>query len=87
VPKRIMATPHTPIEGLPQFPSVEEWRTFMRIGRSSAYDLIRRGIVPAIGWGRTVRIPREAVVKCVNREWQAGTSTAASGATESRGKR
>jgi excisionase family DNA binding protein len=66
VPKPVMITPQTPLEDLPQFLTVEEWRTFMRIGRSSAYDLIRQGLVPAIRWGRTVRIPREAVRKCVN---------------------
>ncbi len=66
--KPIMVTPRTPLEDLPQFLTVEEWRTFMRIGRSSAYDLIRQGIVPVIRWGRTVRIPREAVQKCVNQD-------------------
>jgi excisionase family DNA binding protein len=55
-------TLHTKIEELPQFLTVEEWRTFMRIGRSSAYDLIRQGILPVIRWGRTVRISREAVM-------------------------
>jgi excisionase family DNA binding protein len=68
VTKPIVVTPQTPPEDLPQFLTVEEWRTFMRIGRSSAYDLIRRGLVPAIRWGRTVRIPREAVMRFVNRE-------------------
>jgi excisionase family DNA binding protein len=78
VPKPILVTPHTPIEDLPQFLTVEEWRTFMRMGRSSAYDLIRRGIVPVVRWGRTVRIPREVVVKYVNREAQPENSNAAS---------
>src|SRR5215475_7220737 len=49
--KQVMPiTPHTRIEDLPQFLTVEEWRTFMRIGRSSAYDLIRQGLVPVIRW-------------------------------------
>jgi excisionase family DNA binding protein len=61
-------TPQTKIEDLPQFLTVEEWRTWMRIGRSSAYDLIRRGIVPAVRWGRTVRISRDIVVRYVNQE-------------------
>jgi excisionase family DNA binding protein len=70
VPKPIIVTPQTPIEDLPQFLTVEEWRTFMRIGRSSAYDLIRQGLVPAVRWGRTVRIPREVVMRCIDREGQ-----------------
>jgi excisionase family DNA binding protein len=72
-------TPHTKIEDLPQFLTVEEWRTFMRIGRSSAYELIRRGIVPAIRWGRTLRIPREAVRKYVNQDGYAENGNATLG--------
>jgi len=67
-------TPHTKIEDLPQFLTVEEWRVVMRISRSLAYDLIRRGIVPAIRWGRAVRILREAVRKCVNQDGQTENS-------------
>lgn len=72
-------TPHTKIEELPQFLTVEEWRTFMRISRSLAYDLIRRGIVPAIRWGRTVRIPREAVWKYLNQDGHAENGNATTG--------
>jgi hypothetical protein len=49
-----MDTPQTLPEDLPQFLTVEGRGTFMRIGRSSAYGLIRRGVVPAFKWGRTV---------------------------------
>ena len=72
-------TPHTKIEDLPQFLTVEEWRTFMRIGRSSAYDLIRQGLVPVIRWGRTVRISREVVMRCVERDGQPGNGNGAGG--------
>jgi excisionase family DNA binding protein len=79
VPKPITVTPQTPLEDLPQFLTVEEWRTLMRIGRSTAYDLIRQGVLPAIRWGRVVRIPREAVAKYVNREGSCQNSDATSG--------
>jgi excisionase family DNA binding protein len=72
-------TPHTRVEELPQFLTVEEWRTLMRISRSLAYDLIRRGIVPAVRWGRTVRIPREAVQKYVNQDGYAENGNATPG--------
>ena len=72
-------TPHTKIEELPQFLTVEEWRTFMRIGRSSAYDLIRQGILPVIRLGRTVRISREAVMRFVDREGRGGNDNASDG--------
>jgi excisionase family DNA binding protein len=79
VPKPVIVTPQTPLEDLPQFLTVEEWRTFMRIGRSSAYDLIRRGLVPVIRWGRSVRISREVVMRLVDRERQPGNSNASGG--------
>jgi excisionase family DNA binding protein len=75
----MLVTPHTKIEDLPQFLTVEEWRTFMRIGRSSAYDLIRQGLVPVIRWGRTVRISREVVMRFVDREGEPGNGIAPSG--------
>jgi excisionase family DNA binding protein len=75
----MLITPHTKIEDLPQFLTVEEWRTFMRIGRSSAYDLIRQGLVPVIRWGRTVRISREVVLRFVDREGQPRNGTAPGG--------
>jgi len=72
-------TPHTKIEELPQVLTDEEWRTFMRIGRSSAYDLIRQGILPVIRLGRTVRISREAVMRFVDREGRGGNDNASDG--------
>jgi hypothetical protein len=59
VPKPIMVTSQTPPEDLPQFLTLEGWGTFMRIGRSSAYGLIRRGVVLTFKWGRTVVHPNK----------------------------
>jgi excisionase family DNA binding protein len=75
-------TPHTKIEELPQFLTVEERRTFMGIGRSSAYDLIRQGILPVIRLGRTVRISREAVVRFIDDEGRGVYDNASDGQTE-----
>jgi excisionase family DNA binding protein len=72
-------TPHTQIEALPQFLTVEEWRTFMRIGRSSAYDLIRQGILPVIRLDRTVRISRAVVMRFIDREGRGGNDNASDG--------
>ncbi|SRR6266511_5695444 len=70
-------TPQTPIEDLPQFLTVEEWYIFMRIGRSSAYDLIRQGIVPSVRFGRTLRIPKEGVLRFISGEHRPETATPA----------
>jgi excisionase family DNA binding protein len=79
VQKPVMFTPQTPLEDLPQFLTVEEWRTFMRIGRSSAYDLIRQGILPVIRLGGTVRISRESVVRYVTENRNAASEAPESG--------
>jgi excisionase family DNA binding protein len=46
---------------LPQFLSVEEFRTFVGLGRSTVYDLLRRGEMPCIRFGRVLRIPKTAL--------------------------
>ncbi len=70
-------TPQTPFENLPQFLTVEKWRIFVRIGRSAAYDLIRRGIVPSVRFGRTVRIPKEGLLRFVSGDHRPETATPA----------
>ncbi len=38
--------------------TVEETAKLLRIGRSAAYEAVRRGELPAIRLGRTLRVPR-----------------------------
>ena len=54
-------TRQTPYEDLPQFLSVEEFRTFVGIGRSTVYDLLRREAIPFVRFGRVLRIPKTAL--------------------------
>jgi len=54
-------TRHTPFEDLPQFLSVEEFRAFVGIGRSTVYDLLRRGKLPCVRFGRVLRISKDAL--------------------------
>jgi len=54
-------TRYTEFESLPQFLSVEEFRAFVGIGRSTIYDLLRRQVIPHVRFGRVVRIPKEAL--------------------------
>jgi excisionase family DNA binding protein len=42
--------------------TVEEAARELRIGRSAAYDAVRRGELPAIRIGRSLRIPRHRLV-------------------------
>jgi excisionase family DNA binding protein len=48
-------------ETSPKLPyTVKEFARAARITLNSAYEMIRRGEVPAVRFGRAIRIPREA---------------------------
>jgi excisionase family DNA binding protein len=53
---------HTPIEALPDMLSPEEFRAYAGIGRSTMYDLLRRGDIPHLKLGRCIRIPKSALL-------------------------
>jgi len=55
-------TRHTPVEQLPEYLTVEEFRTWWHIGRSLAFELVRRGEVPSIRCGRLIRVPRSGLI-------------------------
>jgi excisionase family DNA binding protein len=50
-----------PVEHLPEFLSPEEFRTYVGIGRATCYELIRRGQIPSVRFGRSIRIPKSAL--------------------------
>ena len=41
--------------------TVEEAGQLLRIGRSAAYEAVRRGQIPSLRIGRSVRVPRHAL--------------------------
>lgn len=49
-------------EDLPVFLTVEEAAHLLRLKRSTAYELVRRGEIPAVRLGRFIRVPREALL-------------------------
>ena len=51
----------TPYDQLPEWLTIEEFRAFWDVGRSAAYDGIRRGDIPHQRFGNLIRIPRSAV--------------------------
>jgi len=50
-----------PFDDLPEFLSPEEFWRFLRIGRSTVYDLLRRNEIPHVRFGRVIRIPKSAI--------------------------
>jgi excisionase family DNA binding protein len=45
----------------PRVYTVEETARLLRIGRSAAYEAVRRGQIPALRLGRKLRVPRTAL--------------------------
>ena len=50
------------LDDLPAVLTVEEMARVMRLSRGSAYEAVRTGAIPSIRIGRTIRIPRAALL-------------------------
>ena len=46
---------------LPAMLTVAEFASFARIGRRQAYEAVKRGDVPSLRIGKTIRVPRGAL--------------------------
>lgn len=51
----------TKYDQLPQFLTIQEFQRVVRIGRSTAYELVRSGEIESTRFGGVVRIPRRAL--------------------------
>ena len=60
----------TTFETLPLLLTVEELASVLRIGRNPAYQLVRDGVIQSIRVGRSIRIPRNALVQFVENTQQ-----------------
>jgi excisionase family DNA binding protein len=47
----------------PEVLTVDESRALLRIGRDAAYALIHSGALRSVRIGRTIRVPRDAVLE------------------------
>lgn len=56
---------------VPEFITVDEFASRLRVSRSMAYNLVRDGEIEAISIGRLLRISRQAYERYVNRKSQA----------------
>ena len=54
---------HGTPDGLAPVLTVVETARLLRIGRNKAYDLVRAGVIPSIRLGRSIRIPRDALLR------------------------
>lgn len=63
-------------EDLPPILTVEEAAALLRLKRSTAYELVRRGQIPSFRVGRFIRVPRDALLRMAE---QAGHKVEAPG--------
>ena len=57
-------------ESLPLLLTVGEMASVLRIGRNSAYQLVKDGNIQSIHVGRSIRIPRNALIQFMGRTQQ-----------------
>ncbi len=67
----------------PELLTVREAASLLRLSRSHTYDLIREGALPVVYLGRSVRVPRRALIAWIERQTQTQTQTQ----TEGEGRR
>lgn len=60
----------TTLETLPLLLTVGEMASVLRIGRNPAYQLVKDGSIQSIRVGRSIRIPRNALVQFVEHTQQ-----------------
>lgn len=63
------------LRGLPAVLTVEEVAHALRIGRGAAYEAIRRGDIPALRFGRTIRVSREALAELLGGQGNGGEAS------------
>jgi excisionase family DNA binding protein len=61
-------TRQTRFEDLPDFLTAEETRTYLGLGRSTLYELLRRKELCAVRFGRAIRIPKTALARYIQEE-------------------
>src|SRR5207302_168417 len=54
-------TRHTLFGDLPEYLTVDECRTYLGLSRGLCYDLLRRGLLPSVKFGRLIRVPKAAL--------------------------
>ena len=54
------------LEDLPLVLTTEEAARYLRVSRGSAYEAVRTGQIPSIKIGRSIRIPRHALLRMLD---------------------
>ena len=63
-----MGTNYRSLEDLPLTLTVEEASQILRVGRNTAYELVRCGKLPSVRAGKQIRIPRQALLDYLSQQ-------------------
>ena len=63
-----MGTNYRSFEDLLLTLTVEEAGQILRVGRNTAYELVRCGKLPSVRVGKQIRIPRQALLDYLSRQ-------------------
>ena len=63
-----MGSNYRSLEDLPLTLTVEEAGQILRVGRNTAYELVRCGKLPSVRVGKQSRIPRQALLDYLSRQ-------------------
>jgi excisionase family DNA binding protein len=55
-------TPPKTYDDLPDLLTVAELAAWLRLGRNTAYEIVRRGEIQHVRFGRSIRIPKTALL-------------------------
>ena len=58
----------SPLESTPLLLKVTEAAKLLQLGRDRIYELVASGRLPALHFGRTIRIPRDALARFIESE-------------------
>lgn len=61
------------LDGYPPLLTVEDVQEVLQIGRTLAYQAMREGELPTVRIGRTVRVPRPALERYIERHTEASS--------------
>ena len=50
------------MDDLPEILTVQETAKYLRLPRSTAYELVKQGVIPSVKLGRQIRILKSAII-------------------------
>jgi len=56
------------MDSLPEIMTVQETAKYLRLKRSTAYELIKQGVIPSIRLGRQIRVPKNRLLGLFEQE-------------------